>query len=64
MSGSRQHSLTARSPSLVPSGVSAIERHFAHADLADRVRDRAALAVHNVNLTQLRGDLFRLVASL
>ena len=42
----------------------AIERHFAHGNLADRVRDLAALAVQNVNLTQLRDDLFRLVASL
>ena len=32
--------------------------------LADRIRDRAALAVLHVNLTQLRDDLFRLVASL
>ena len=42
----------------------ALELHFAHADLADRVRYRAARAVQNVNLTQLRDDLFRLVASL
>ena len=42
----------------------AIERHFAHANLADRVRDRAALAMQDVNLTQLRDDRFRLVASL
>ena len=44
----------------------AVERHFADADLANRIRNRhtPALAMQNINLPELRYDLFELVASL
>ena len=42
----------------------AVKGYFAHADLADRIRDRHALAMQNTHLPQLRYNLFRLVASL
>ncbi len=42
----------------------AVERHFADADLSNRIRNRHTLAMQNISLPELRDDLFGLVASL
>ena len=43
-------------------GNAGIIRHLGHADLTDRVGNGLALRDQNVNLPQLRDNLFRLVS--